>query len=174
MSAVRTVKIPEGVKAHLDGSQLRITGPKGQLTRNVRFPQVVVTCTGTEVSISTESKRKEMTAMVGTLEAHTKNMCRGVTEGFEYHMKMVYSHFPIQLKLQGNRLEIANFLGEKKARYARIESGVTAKIANDEVVLTGIDRELVGTSAANIEHATHIRNRDPRVFQDGIYIVQRG
>jgi kynureninase len=44
----------------------------------------------------------------------------------------------------------------------------------DEVVLTGIDRELVGTSAANIEHATHIRNRDPRVFQDGIYIVQRG
>ena len=95
-------------------------------------------------------------------------------EGFEYRMKMVYSHFPIQLKLQGNRLEIANFLGEKKARYARIEPGVTAKIANDEVVLTGIDRELVGTSAANIEHATHIRNRDPRVFQDGIYIVQRG
>ena len=52
-------------------------------------------------------------------------------------MKMVYSHFPIQLKLQGNRLEIANFLGEKKARFARIETGVTAKIANDEVLLTG-------------------------------------
>ena len=112
--------------------------------------------------------------MVGTYEAHTKNMIRGVTEGFEYRMKVVYSHFPIQLKLQGNRLEIANFLGEKKARHARIEAGVTAKVANDEVVLTGIDRELVGTSAANIEHATRIRNRDPRVFQDGIYMVQRG
>lgn len=173
MSAVRIVKIPEGVKARLDGSQLEVKGPKGQLSRNMRFPQVIVTCEGNEVTISTESNRKEMTAMVGTLEAHTKNMCRGVSEGFEYHMKMVYSHFPIQLKLQGNRLEIANFLGEKKARYARIEPGVTAKIANDEVVLTGIDRELVGTSAANIEHATHIRNRDPRVFQDGIYIVQR-
>ena len=49
-----------------------------------------------------------------------------------------------------------------------------AKMANDEVILTGIDRELVGNSAANIEHATHIRNRDPRVFQDGIYMVQRG
>ena len=174
MSATRIVKIPDGVKASLDGSQLRVTGPKGQLSRNVRFPQVTVTCKGNEVTISTESKRKEITAMVGTLEAHTKNMCRGVSEGFEYHMKMVYSHFPIQLKLQGNRLEIANFLGEKKARYARIEPGVTAKIANDEVVLTGIDRELVGTSAANIEHATRIRNRDPRVFQDGIYIIQRG
>ena len=44
----------------------------------------------------------------------------------------------------------------------------------ERIVLTGIDRELVGTSAANIEHATHIRDRDPRVFQDGIYMVQRG
>ena len=174
MTAVRKVIIPTGVKAQLNGSQLQVTGPKGQLARNVRFPQVSVTCDGKEVSIATESRRKEITAMVGTLEAHTKNMIRGVTDGFEYRMKVVYSHFPIQLKLQGNKLEIANFLGEKKARYARIEAGVTAKVANDEVVLTGIDRELVGTSAANIEHATHIRNRDPRVFQDGIYMVQRG
>ena len=174
MTAVRKVKIPDGVKASLDGMHLRVTGPKGQLSRNVRFPQVTVTCDGNEVIIATESRRKEIMAMVGTLEAHTKNMFRGVTEGYEYRMKVVYSHFPIQLKLQGNKLEIANFLGEKKARYARIEQGVTAKVGNDEVVLTGIDRELVGTSAANIEHATHIRDRDPRVFQDGIYMVQRG
>lgn len=174
MAAVRKVKIPGGVKASLDGMHLRVTGPKGQLSRNVRFPQVTVTCDGNEVVISTESRRKEITAMVGTLEAHTKNMFRGVTEGYEYRMKVVFSHFPIQLKLQGSRLEIANFLGEKKARYARIEPGVTAKVGNDEVVLTGIDRELVGTTAANIEHATHIRDRDPRVFQDGIYMIQRG
>ena len=174
MAAVRKVKIPGGVKASLDGMHLRVTGPKGQLSRNVRFPQVTVTCDGKEVVIATESRRKEITAMVGTLEAHTKNMFRGVTDGYEYRMKVVYSHFPIQLKLQGNKLEIANFLGEKKARHARIEQGVTAKVGNDEVVLTGIDRELVGTSAANIEHATHIRDRDPRVFQDGIYMVQRG
>jgi large subunit ribosomal protein L6 len=174
MAAVRKVKIPDGVKASLDGMHLRVTGPKGQLSRNVRFPQVTVTCDGNEVIIATESQRKEITAMVGTLEAHTKNMFRGVTDGYEYRMKVVCSHFPIQLKLQGNRLEIANFLGEKKARHARIEPGVTAKVGNDEVVLTGIDRELVGTTAANIEHATHIRDRDPRVFQDGIYMVQRG
>jgi large subunit ribosomal protein L6 len=174
MAAVRKINIPAGVKASLDGMHLRVTGPKGQLSRNVRFPQVTVTCDGKEVVIATESRRKEITAMVGTLEAHTKNMFRGVTDGYEYRMKVVYSHFPIQLKLQGNKLEIANFLGEKKARHARIEQGVTAKVGNDEVILTGIDRELVGTSAANIEHATHIRDRDPRVFQDGIYMVQRG
>jgi large subunit ribosomal protein L6 len=174
MAAVRKVTIPDGVKVQLAGTQLKVNGPKGELVRNVRFPQVSVTSDGKDVTIATESTRKEITAMVGTFEAHTKNMIRGVSEGFEYRMKVVYSHFPIQLKLQGNRLEIANFLGEKKARYARIENGVTAKVANDEVILTGIDRELLGTSAANIEHATRIRDRDPRVFQDGIYMVQRG
>jgi large subunit ribosomal protein L6 len=174
MATVRKVTIPDGVKVHLDGTQLRVTGPKGQISRNVRFPQVVITCDGKELVISTESRRKENVAIVGTYQAHAKNMIRGVSEGFEYHMKVVFSHFPIQLKTQGNRLEINNFLGEKKARYARIEEGVKIKIANDEVILNGIDRELVGTTAANIEHATHIRDRDPRVFQDGVYIVQRG
>jgi large subunit ribosomal protein L6 len=174
MATVRKVKIPQGVKVQVDGPVLRVTGPKGELERNVRFPQVIVTCDSKEVIISTESRRKEIMAMIGTFEAHTRNMCKGVHDGFEYRMKVVYSHFPIQLKLQGNRLEINNFLGEKKARYAHIENGVSAKVASDEVVLTGINRELVGTSAANIEHATHIRDRDPRVFQDGIFIVQRG
>jgi len=174
MTAVRKIRVPDDVKVQVDGAILKVSGPKGQLERNIRFPQVKVTSDGKEVSIATDSKRKETVAMVGTFEAHAKNMCKGVTEGFEYRMKVVYSHFPIQLKLQGNRLEINNFLGEKKARYAQIEPGVSARVSADEVVLTGINRELVGNSAANIEHATHIRNRDPRVFQDGIFIVQRG
>jgi large subunit ribosomal protein L6 len=165
MTTVRKIRIPEGVKVQLDGPLLKITGPKGQLERNVRFPQVTVTSDEKEVVFATESGKKAITAMVGTFEAHTKNMCKGVLSGFEYRMKVVYAHFPIQLN---------NFLGEKKARYAKIEPGVTANVASDEVVLTGINRELVGTTAANIEHATHIRNRDPRVFQDGIFIVQRG
>lgn len=174
MVTVRRVRIPDGVKVQLDGTMLKVAGPKGQLERSIRFPQVTLNIDGKEIVIATESRKKEITAMIGTFEAHTKNMCRGVLDGFEYRMKVVYSHFPIQLKLQGNKLEISNFLGEKKARYAKIETGVSAKVASDEVVLSGINRELVGTTAANIEHATHIRNRDPRVFQDGIFIVQRG
>jgi large subunit ribosomal protein L6 len=173
MTAVRKVKIPAGVKAEIAGAVLRVKGPKGELERNLRFPQITVRLTENEVIISTESERKSIVAMVGTYAAHTKNMCKGVTTGFEYHMKVVYSHFPIQLKLQGNRLEINNFLGEKKARYATIADGVTAKVGNDEVVLSGINKELVGISFANIEHATKVRNRDPRIFQDGIYLVQK-
>lgn len=174
MATERTVRIPKGVNVEINGPLVRVKGPKGQLERVFRFPQITMSVAGDEMVISTEADRKRVVAMVGTIQAHVANMCKGVSEGFEYHMKVVYSHFPIQLKLSGNRLEINNFLGEKKARYARIEPGVTAKVGTDEVVLTGINRELVGNTAANIEHATHIRNRDPRVFQDGIFIVQRG
>ena len=174
MATERRVDIPEGVTIELDGPVLKMKGPKGQLERNVRFPQVSVSIEDGEVVISTASERKRVTAMVGTYEAHIRNMCTGVTEGFEYRMKVVYSHFPIQLKLQGNRLEITNFLGEKKPRFATISNGVTAKVSNDEIVLTGINKELLGNSSANIEHATKIRKRDPRIFQDGIYLVTRG
>jgi large subunit ribosomal protein L6 len=173
MTNVINLPIPEGVNATVQGTVLHVSGPKGNLERDMRFPQISVKVDGEEVVIATSSERKRITAMVGTYGAHTKNMFTGVTEGFEYHMKVVYSHFPIQLKLQGNRLEITNFLGEKKSRYARIEQGVSAKVGNDEIILSGIDKEAVGTSSANIEHATRIRNRDPRVFQDGIYHIRR-
>lgn len=169
MSSERKLPIPKGVKVTMNGTVLQVSGPKGQLERDMRFPQVSVTVTGNEVIIATGSDRKRIMAMVGTFAAHSRNMMTGVTDGFEYHMKVLYSHFPIQLKLQGARLEINNFLGEKKPRYAWIEPGVAAKVGNDEILLSGIDKEAVGTTSANIQHATRIRNRDPRVFQDGIY-----
>ena len=173
MASERKVTIPEGVKVELEGTLLKVKGPKGQLERSVRFPQITTVLADNTVIFSTNSDRKSVIAMVGTFASHTRNMCHGVNTGFEYRMKVVYSHFPIQLKLQGNKLEINNFLGEKKARYATIVNGVTAKIGNDEIILSGIDKELIGNTSANIEHATKIRNRDPRIFQDGIYIVER-
>ncbi|MDI9633824.1 MAG: 50S ribosomal protein L6 [Methanolinea sp.] len=174
MATQRTVTIPSGVKLELDGATVRVTGPKGQLERTFRFPQITLAVSDGVLVISTPADRKRITAMVGTIQAHVQNMIKGVTEGFEYRMKVVYSHFPIQLRLAGDRLEINNFLGEKKPRYARIVPGVTAKVGNDEVILTGIDREKLGITSANIERATKIKYRDPRIFQDGIYIVQKG
>jgi len=173
MGITRQVEIPPGVDVKLEGSVLTVSGPKGTLVRDMRFPQVDLKVESGEVTVSTASDKKRFLAMCGTLEAHAKNMIRGVVDGYEYRMKVVYSHFPIQLKQQGSRLEINNFLGEKQPRVAKIIEGVTVKIGNDEVTLTGIDKEKVGNTAANIEHATRITKRDPRVFQDGIYITER-
>jgi large subunit ribosomal protein L6 len=173
MGITRRVEIPPNVDVMLEGAVLRVTGPNGTLERNMRFPQINVGLEEGEIVISTASDKKRILAMSGTLESHAKNMIRGVKDGFEYRMKVVYSHFPIQLKLQNERLEINNFLGEKQPRIAKIVEGVTVAIGNDELTITGIDKEKVGNTAANIEHATKVTKRDPRVFQDGIYITER-
>ena len=173
MAFEATAEIPDGVTVSMDGTRVVVMGPKGTLARDMRFPGIAIEIGDGMVTVSTGVTRKRVVAMVGTLASHIRNMCRGVNEGYEYRMKVVFSHFPIQLKLQGTTLVIDNFLGEKQSRYARIESGVEALVGNDAVTLSGIDKEKVGNSAANIEHATRIRNRDPRVFQDGIYIVER-
>ncbi|WOF15502.1 50S ribosomal protein L6 [Methanoplanus sp. FWC-SCC4] len=173
MITERKVTIPEGVNAEIIGSTLSVSGPKGKIERNMHYPNVNIKIEEGEFVVSTESTRKKITAMLGTYASHAKNMCRGVTEEYVYTMKVVYSHFPIQLKTSGNKLEIANFLGEKESRFAEIPEGVKIKISGDEITLTGINKEMVGTASGRIERATKVRGRDSRVFQDGIYIVNK-
>ena len=174
MAVERTVAIPSGVSVTKEDSILKVTGPKGDLQREMWYPGIEITVGSEDVRFETKSQKKAVTAMVGTLASHCTNMCSGVSKGYIYGMKVVYSHFPIQIKVVGDRLEIVNFLGEKHPRYAKILPGTTVKVGSDEVTVTGIDKEVVGSTAANIERATRIRKRDPRVFQDGIYIITRG
>lgn len=173
MAVSRKVTIPEGVTVRIEENLVKVTGPKGMLMREMYYPNVSLSVSDKEFTITTESRRKKILAVVGTFAAHLQNMCRGVTQGYQYRMRVVYSHFPIQLKLAGDRIEIGNFLGEKRSRWARIEKDVKVALGSDEVTVTGIDKEAVGKTAANIEHATRIRERDPRVFQDGVYIIER-
>jgi large subunit ribosomal protein L6 len=173
MAATRKVKIPEGVTVRIEGNLVKVQGPKGMLMRDMYYPNVSLAIADGEMTITTESRRKKILAICGTYAAHLQNMCKGVTKGYQYRMKVVYSHFPIQLKLAGDRIEVGNFLGEKRSRFARIEKDVKVALGADEVTITGIDKESVGKTAANIEHATRIRERDPRVFQDGVYTVER-
>ena len=87
-------------------------------------------------------------------------------------MKIVAAHFPMKVSVKDTDLLIENFLGEKHPRSAPLAAGVSATVDGDFVVLSGRDIEQVGQSAANIERATRIRDYDPRVFQDGIYLVE--
>ncbi|MDV0444013.1 50S ribosomal protein L6 [Methanorbis rubei] len=167
-------QIPTGVTITKEGDLMTVKGAKGTLARIMHHPAIDIVAENGSVRITTESPRRRVYALVGTYNALLHVMAKGVAEGYEYHMKVVYNHFPIQVKVAGERVEIANFLGEKQARYAKIVEGVKVKVQGDEVILTGIDREKIGNTAANIEQACKVRNRDPRVFQDGIYITNRG
>ncbi|MCP1714214.1 large subunit ribosomal protein L6 [Methanocalculus alkaliphilus] len=167
------IEIPSDVTVSKEEDRIVVKGPKGELQRTMFYPGITIAVEDEIVLVSTQSGRKAVLAMVGTYASHIRNMCRGVTEGYELRMKVVYSHFPIQLKLTPEVLEIGNFLGEKMTRTAKILDGVTVKVGSDEVFVSGIDKEKVGNTAANIEKATKIRKRDPRVFQDGIYRIMK-
>ncbi len=166
------IKVPEDVTVEIDGRTVTVTGEKGSIERELWYPGVSVKMEDRRtVRVEAEKMRKKQVAMVGTLSSHIRNMIQGVSEGYTYRMKMVFAHFPIQLRVEGDHLTISNFLGEKRPRRARILSGVDVNVKGDLITVTGINKEDVGQTAANIEQATRIKRLDPRVFQDGIYLI---
>ncbi|MCZ7385090.1 MAG: 50S ribosomal protein L6 [Candidatus Methanoperedens sp.] len=173
METKRTIGIPEGVNVNIDKLNVSISGPNGQLQRELWYPGIAIKRNDSEVVVMTDMPRREQLAMLGTLESHLKNMITGVTKGYEYTMKVVYSHFPIQLKIEGQQVIIGNFLGEKRARKANIQGNTKVMIKGDQVIISGMNKEDVGQTAANIRQATKIKRFDPRVFQDGVYLVER-
>ena len=123
-------------------------------------------------------KRKQI-ACNRTCLSHIKNMMTGVTKGYSYKMRLVYSHFPISTDVveEGTLINIRNFLGEKRVRKVRMGKGVTVKRGDevkDQLIIEGIDLELVSQAAANIHCVALVRNKDIRKFLDGIYVYSKG
>ena len=173
----RELTIPKGVTASLAARRLAVKGPKGNLERLFSHPRVAVTLHqgggGQQIVVSTTLPGRREKALVGTWEAHAANMIRGVTQGFSCKMKIVYAHFPIKVSVKGDIVVIENFLGERTPRSADVVRKSKVEIAGDAVTVTSPDIEAAGQTAANIELATRVKGFDPRVFQDGIYIVQK-
>jgi len=170
----KEVPVANGVRVEVQNGTVRIQGPRGTLERDLWYPSISIRAEPDRVYIGTTLDKKTQKSIVGTYASHIANMVTGVTEGFQYKLKLVYSHFPIQVKVEGKVVSIENFLGERKPRTARVMGDSVVAIQGDELIVTGIDKEHVGQTAANIEQATRIKGRDPRVFQDGIYLIEKG
>ena len=170
-----SVPVPTGVKVAVHDSSVKVEGPLGKVSRP--FPADALKLTVQKGAISLQlqipGNRRRAQALLHAWEAHLKNMVGGVTTGFEAKLKIVAAHFPMKVSVKDHDLLIENFLGEKYPRSAPLVPGVNATVDGEFVILSGHDVEEVGQSTANIERATRIRDYDPRVFQDGIYIVER-
>ena len=117
-------------------------------------------------------------AVVRSICTHIRNMITGVTRGYRYKMRFVYAHFPINVAINkdGKKVEIRNFLGEKRVRHIHMLEGVTvikSDAQKDEIILEGNDIEAVSTSAAQIYQSVLVRNKDIRKFLDGIYVSEK-
>ena len=168
------IELPEGVSASMDGIKLKVTGPNGALEREYHSSNLRLILESDKAIVQVDLPRRKDKALAGTWNAHISNMVKGVTSGFKYNLKALYSHFPMTLKVEGNELVVNNYFGERVPRRAKILQGVEVKVQNKvEIVVSGTDKELVGQTAANIERCATVKNRDRRVFQDGIYLLSK-
>jgi len=170
----KEIVIPQGITAEVAGNVVKITGQKGTLERPLLLAKgMKMENADSKIVISTESERRKVKAIVGTTAAHIRNMIEGVTKGYTYKLRVCYSHFPITVKVEKDKVVIQNFLGGRTSRVAQILGNVQVKVEGSDVVVTGIDVDKVSQTAANIEQSCRIVGFDKKRFQDGIFLFSR-
>lgn len=167
------VKVPEKVTVTLKKNMLQVEGPLGKTFKNFKKIPVTLEVKGDKVSIKAIGKRKKDYAILNTAKSIVRNLCDGVKNGYTAKMKVVYAHFPITVKTKDNEILIENFQGERSPRIAKIHGATKITVKGDEIVLTGPVLTDVTQTAAEIQQKTRIKNKDHRVFLDGIYISSK-
>ncbi|MCS7097641.1 MAG: 50S ribosomal protein L6 [Candidatus Methanomethyliaceae archaeon] len=167
------ISVPDDVKVTINGRIITLFGPRGSLTKDFSHANISIEYLNNKILLKALGRGRRPKALIGTIAAHIENMIKGVKEGHIYRMKIVYAHFPINVKIVGREIHIENFMGERDKRIAKIVGDVKVTVRGDEIIIEGLDKEAVGQTAANIHLATHIKKMDPRVFQDGIYLVEK-
>ncbi|PSQ07136.1 50S ribosomal protein L6 [Halobacteriales archaeon QS_5_68_33] len=165
------LSIPGDVTAETDRLDLEVEGPNGSVSRRLWYPDVSVSVEDGTVVIESENDDAKTMSTLGTFESHVRNMFHGVTEGWEYELEVFYSHFPMQVEVEGDEVRIENFLGERAPRRTTVHGDTEVEVDGETVTVSGPDIEAVGQTAADIEQLTRVRDKDVRVFQDGVYIT---
>ncbi len=176
-------EFPTNVKAEIKGRSVRVKGPRGVLQRDFKHLAIDMFLTEADgvqkLHVECHFGRRKSLASLRTAISHIENMVTGTTKGFEYKLRMVYAHFPININIEkkGAVVEVRNFLGEKRVRSIQMLPGVTCSRSEgvkDELTVVGNDKENVSRSCALISQSCLVRGLDIRKFLDGIYISERG
>ena len=167
------IEIPDGLDVKLDGKRVTVSGEKGEVVRDFGHTRSELALKGKRLRVWAVNPKKREASLVNTISTHVRNMIKGVTQGFTYKLKIVFVHFPMTVRVQGSKVTIQNFLGERRAREADIVGSARVSVKGDDVIVEGVDIEAVGQTAANIQRATKIRRKDLRKFLDGIYVYSK-
>lgn len=167
------VKIPHGIVCEYAHGNIICKKGNAELKKEIHVPKLSIKVENDEIKISLLSTNKRSRAVVDSIRAHVKNMFHGLNEKFIYELEICYVHFPMTVKVDDKKLVINNFLGEKVNRIAEILEGVDVKIQGQKMTVESADLEKAGQTAANIEKASRVSNKDRRIFQDGIFITKK-
>ncbi len=169
----KTINIPEGVSVSVHNNHVTVKGTHGEVKRSWSEPRVSVKVEGNVISISSKDATKRQKRVISTVRSHLGNAVDGVKNNNEYKLKICASHFPMQVSVEGNILVVKNFFGEKIPRKSELPKDVQVKVQGDKIIVTGPDVEKVGQAASTIEQICRVVNKDKRVFQDGIFLIER-
>jgi len=175
----RYVTIPENVKLTCKSRKVCVYGPRGKLAREFKHRNMEFTRVGKDkLRVDVWFGKKKDLSCVRTVTSHIENLITGVTRGYQYKMRAVYNHFPINMVIASpHRLEIRNFLGERRVRAIDMPKSVTVRKAEevkDQIVLEGNNIEEVSGICSDINMISKVKRKDIRKFLDGIYIEERG
>jgi large subunit ribosomal protein L6 len=169
----RVIEIPEGMSVVVNGKQVKVTKDGNNLEKEFRFPKINLSVEGNLFKVGAKNASKRESKMIGTISAHVNNMIKGLQEEFVYDMEICNVHFPMTVKVEGDKVTIKNFLGEKIDREAKIFPNVNVNVKGNQVEIKSFDLEAAGHTATSIEKATRVKGRDKRIFQDGIFITKK-
>lgn len=167
------VELPEGVTATVEGSNVKISGKKGEVSRIFDNPYVTIESKDNSITLTAKRQTKREKKIIGTFKSIIQNMVKGASEGHKYVLKICSGHFPMNVALKGDELVIKNFLGEKSPRVLKIKKGAEVKVEGDKINVESTDKNIAGQVSADIELLTKRPNYDARIFQDGIYIINK-
>lgn len=164
--------LPEEIEAKYKRGTLTVDKEGTEVQKQLKHPQVDVKVQENRVVFKTHTDKKDVKSVAKTFQTHLENMVEGLQNPHTYKLKAVYAHFPMTIKTQGNELIVENFMGERHPRKAKIGKNVDVTVDEEEITVQSPDKEAASQTAARIEQLSKKGNRDPRTFQDGIYIVE--
>ncbi|MER3407397.1 MAG: 50S ribosomal protein L6 [Nitrososphaera sp.] len=168
------VAIPSSVKVTKEGSVIVAKGKLGTVKKDLLKLPATVTVEGSKITIKPYGTRKRDLAVTNTTRSILESMIKGVEKGYTYKVKVIFAHFPISVKVKGKEVHVENFFGERSPRVARIQGDLTkVEVQGEDVLVKGPSLEDVSQTAANIELSTRIKDKDQRVFLDGLYVYAR-
>jgi len=172
---ITNLQVPVGTSITESNKIVSVNGKLGNISKDFTRLPATLLIQGDNITIKPYGRRKKDLAIANTARSIIANMIKGVNQGFEYKLKIIYAHFPIAVKVKDNLVFVENFFGERSARISRIHGRSTkVVIQGDDVVVSGPNLEEVSQTAADIEASTKVKNKDRRVFLDGLYIYHRG
>jgi large subunit ribosomal protein L6 len=139
------IQIPKGVKVTKSGDILTVVGSKGTLTKVFR-DDIVINIAESLITLNAKRNDKFSKSLWGTYASHIKNMIAGVET--PYQKKLILEGVGFKSEVKGKELVFA--LGFSHPVIAKIPDGITATAEKNNITITGIDKELVGSFAASV------------------------